>query len=901
MTLSASVPKLLKLETLGRRQAYFIVAINWLAVLFACTFGAFEYDLRVDPLELVAQQSGEFSYRCVVDGFSPASRFVLANVRVELDSANKVPPMFAARVNALDDASQWVTLLSGNMSSVLQIDEALCGAANGTGACRVGAVYWDDDVLYSTYEFAVEFAAADRTQVRDVAFLVTRHSATFTLVELSLVMTLCFVTTVFFLYWIVLWQRSRKLLPEQRWMPFLLLTLLGGQRPLFAVSALLPYSFAWATAAGVLQVLSYGVAATYVLLLLDGLSYRTREYPWSFYLPKALFGGVLIGAGVTWSVLDRRDLAVRFENAPIVALLVIGFAIATLGCIALWLVWVVHAFLRTRYRLARVPFVANRWRQLSFRFVSVISTTFFLFVLVTLIINVVNQTNFAGTTLVSQLNAIQIEATYMWISTLVLVSTYCYSIAFVYMPPSANWLCHHDDDLLASSALLAPAAFAIKRRGAGGRFCVEDAAVCLEIAYQAYYDESPEQRTASGFGVMDRERIERWGHTIAEFISETENDTHVIVTRSAGVIVVAMRGTASFENAMTDLKMSMVLLPKPQHESVFPEPRVHKGFFIAFTYVWPRILGAVRAAEKAARAAGHRDVEVMCCGHSLGGALATLAALYLRWSLPADVAIQMISFGSPRVGSYSFARLYDRCVPHSWRVVCDRDIVASLPKFGFMYKHAGTEVMIDRRGNIIADQSYVERFFQPPRRSFRDHLLEHYRRSFLAALSRHGAARSTIAKRMAADGDDDIVHDALRSMQFDEAGFLLDPGESDSDDSSESDEESGKRSLVKAREPTSAQPTTTILGPTQVERTPVQSPVRGGAFPHGLDHDDDHDHDDDDDDDDADEVVQRAPAPPVSAAAAASISRIASATANADADVEAAPLLGKRGNNVVLM
>jgi pimeloyl-ACP methyl ester carboxylesterase len=346
----------------------------------------------------------------------------------------------------------------------------------------------------------------------------------------------------------------------------------------------------------------------------------------------------------------------------------------------------------------------------------------------------------------------------------------------------------------------------------------------------------------------------------------------------------------------------MVLLPKPQHESVFPEPRVHKGFFIAFTYVWPRILGAVRAAEKAARAAGHRNVEVMCCGHSLGGALATLAALYLRWSLPADVAIQMISFGAPRVGSYSFARLYDRCVPQSWRVVCDRDIVASLPKFGFMYKHAGTEVMVDRRGNVIADQSYVERFFQPPRRSFRDHLLEHYRRSFLAALARHGAARSTIAKRIAADGDDDIVHDALRSMQFDEAGFLLDPGESDSDDSSASDDESGKRSLVKAREPTSSQPTS-ILEPSRVERTPVQSPSRASGFPNRNDNDDD-DTDDDTDDEDDDEIVQRVPPPPppttMTTTTTTSIARVSSAIGDVDADAEPAPLFGKRGNTVLM-
>ncbi len=254
-------PKFLKLETLSRRQAYLIVGVNWLAVLFACVFGAFEYNLRVDTATLVAEQSGEYSYRAVVDGFAPASRFVLANVMLRvLGNATAAPlPLYAARVSALaPDSPHWLVLAAGNLTTSLASDATLCGNAT---ACRVGPVFWSDEVLYSTYEFAVEFASGGAARVADVRFLVTRHSSTFTLVELSLVMTLCLITVVCFLYWIVLWQRSRKLLPEQRWMPFLLLSLLGGQRPLFAVSALMPYSFAWATTAGVLQVVSYGAAS----------------------------------------------------------------------------------------------------------------------------------------------------------------------------------------------------------------------------------------------------------------------------------------------------------------------------------------------------------------------------------------------------------------------------------------------------------------------------------------------------------------------------------------------------------------------------------------------------------------------------------------------------------------
>ena len=38
------------------------------------------------------------------------------------------------------------------------------------------------------------------------------------------------------------------------------------------------------------------------------------------------------------------------------------------------------------------------------------------------------------------------------------------------------------------------------------------------------------------------------------------------------------------------------------------------------------------------------------------------------------------------------------------------DIVTSIPpKFGFLYKHASTEVIIDKFGNFMIDPSFVEK------------------------------------------------------------------------------------------------------------------------------------------------------------------------------------------------
>jgi predicted lipase len=69
---------------------------------------------------------------------------------------------------------------------------------------------------------------------------------------------------------------------------------------------------------------------------------------------------------------------------------------------------------------------------------------------------------------------------------------------------------------------------------------------------------------------------------------------------------------------------------------------------------------------------------VTVCGHSLGGALATLLAL--------DVAANTVyknpsvyTFGSPRTGDSLFASTYDQVVKNSYRVANRLDIVPTLP------------------------------------------------------------------------------------------------------------------------------------------------------------------------------------------------------------------------------
>jgi triacylglycerol lipase len=84
---------------------------------------------------------------------------------------------------------------------------------------------------------------------------------------------------------------------------------------------------------------------------------------------------------------------------------------------------------------------------------------------------------------------------------------------------------------------------------------------------------------------------------------------------------------------------------------------------------------------------GAADVTQVCvCGHSLGGALATLAAVDLVGSNIVS-ALCIYTFASPAVGEKTFAGWYDGLVPDSYRIFNGTDIVPTLPPSLIGYTH----------------------------------------------------------------------------------------------------------------------------------------------------------------------------------------------------------------------
>ena len=99
--------------------------------------------------------------------------------------------------------------------------------------------------------------------------------------------------------------------------------------------------------------------------------------------------------------------------------------------------------------------------------------------------------------------------------------------------------------------------------------------------------------------------------------------------------------------------------------------KAHKYFHNALVALWANVEQTLL---------DHRDYTVTFTGHSLGGALASLAALKTAiFNHRRGDQIKLYTFGQPRVGNVELAMNHNRLLPYSFRVVHGVDIVPHLP------------------------------------------------------------------------------------------------------------------------------------------------------------------------------------------------------------------------------
>ncbi|KAI6183054.1 Class 3 lipase protein [Aphelenchoides bicaudatus] len=102
------------------------------------------------------------------------------------------------------------------------------------------------------------------------------------------------------------------------------------------------------------------------------------------------------------------------------------------------------------------------------------------------------------------------------------------------------------------------------------------------------------------------------------------------------------------------------------------------------------------------------EYKVWVTGHSLGGALAQIAAgeLVGVQKVPSDRVV-MINFGQPRVGNKEYVEVYEKLVPNAFRIVHANDLVPHVPPKSFDgYEHASPVVWY--KGQMKKGDTYTQ-------------------------------------------------------------------------------------------------------------------------------------------------------------------------------------------------
>lgn len=160
-------------------------------------------------------------------------------------------------------------------------------------------------------------------------------------------------------------------------------------------------------------------------------------------------------------------------------------------------------------------------------------------------------------------------------------------------------------------------------------------------------------------------------------LCNAQTDTQAFaVTLPTGQALVVFRGTEP--QAASDLGNDLAATLEPWGDG---SARVHHGFANALASVTPALADWLGSRS---------DAQIVFTGHSLGAALATLAAS--RWQ-----AGQLFSFGSPRVGNAAFVDTLGGTRIERYVNCCD--IVTHVPPQSPWYAEAGTMRYIDSDGH----------------------------------------------------------------------------------------------------------------------------------------------------------------------------------------------------------
>jgi len=153
-------------------------------------------------------------------------------------------------------------------------------------------------------------------------------------------------------------------------------------------------------------------------------------------------------------------------------------------------------------------------------------------------------------------------------------------------------------------------------------------------------------------------------------------------------IVVAYRGSMELGDAFVNLQIVMTpLQSKGLNATVVGDAKVHTGFLGAYNVVADTTLSTVKS-----QLALYPAYAVVVTGHSLGGAVASLAAISIKAANP-SAPLKLYTYGQPRVGNAEFSSFVEKSIGASniYRAVHTYDGVPTILFKSLGYRHFATE------------------------------------------------------------------------------------------------------------------------------------------------------------------------------------------------------------------
>lgn len=170
----------------------------------------------------------------------------------------------------------------------------------------------------------------------------------------------------------------------------------------------------------------------------------------------------------------------------------------------------------------------------------------------------------------------------------------------------------------------------------------------------------------------------------------------VAVDHTNKLIVVSFRGSASIDAWRTNLEFDTTTT------DICSGCTAHRGFWNSWVDARERVTTSVKQATT-----NFPSYSVIVTGHSLGAAIATLAAASLR---NAGYTVALYNFGSPRVGGSKLSTYISNQSGGNYRVTHWNDPVPKVPLVIMGYTHISPQYYINKPNKQDVQSSDVQIF-----------------------------------------------------------------------------------------------------------------------------------------------------------------------------------------------